>query len=157
MTISELRLEFERELPSSSAADRKALASRILEEGIDPKELCVLLHREKKIALPFLWFLSELGLLAPNALSDLLPHLYSLRNKIEHVDLRAQFPTYWLIAGVPKEQEGVAVDLLLDLLLLPETNKTNKARAMKVWNELKERHPDLQREWDLKRSVRTFQ
>lgn len=144
-------------LPQGNANDRKRLAGRILDEKIDLKELCALLIQEKRVSQPFLWLLSELGMLDPNALHDLLPYLFSLRHKIQHVDLSTQLATYWLIAGVPEENEGEAVDLLFNLLRSAETSKTNKARAQKVLIKLQDKHPDLERELKLILEERTDQ
>jgi len=138
--------ELECELPKSSALDRKRWASRILQEHIDLKELSHLLFQKKEIALRFLWLLSEIGEQDPKALLHHLPYLFKLREQGEHVDLHAQFATYWLIAGVPNENEAAAINLLFGLLNSSVANVTTKSRALLVLQALTSKFPELKNE-----------
>ena len=113
-------------LPTSTMEQRKVWATTIVEKNIDIKELSYLLKGERKIAIRFLWFLTEVGQLNPDKLFIALPFLFDL---CEHRDpvYKTSFASYWLISGIPPENEGRAIEQLFQWLLSANTNVTIKA------------------------------
>jgi hypothetical protein len=138
--------ELETDLPTSSAAQRKAWASVIINNDLDIKNLSMLLHCNKKIALRFSWLLSEVGALNPDKLLAALPYLLNQSDQIDHFNFIESFATYWLISGVPLENESKAIDLLFQWVLSSQINVTTKSRSLKVLINITEKYPELKNE-----------
>ena len=75
---TEFYKELEFSLATSTGEKRKIWATTIIEKDIDIKELSKLLKCEQKIAIRFLWLLSDIGILNPNKLLAELPFLFDL-------------------------------------------------------------------------------
>ncbi|MDP1727266.1 MAG: hypothetical protein Q8M15_10825 [Bacteroidota bacterium] len=140
--------ELESSLPASTAEKRKIWATTIIEKDIDIKYLSELLRGEQKIAIRFLWLLSEIGTLNPNRLLIELPFLLDLCDQLNPIYKRS-FANFWLIAGVPIENEGRATDLLFQWLLSADTNVTIKSRSLRVLFKLTKKYPELKNELKL--------
>lgn len=140
--------ELESFLPTSTAAQRKKWVTTILENEIAIKDLSELLKGDPKIATRFLWLLSELGELSPNALFKELPFLLDLSDELDP-KYKTSFANYWLIAGVPTENEGKAIDVLFQWLLSTEINVTIKSRSFLVLFKLTKKYPELKNELKL--------
>jgi len=140
--------ELESYLPTSTAEKRIMWATTIIDKDIDIKDLSKLLKCEHKIASRFLWLLSEIGLLSPNKLTNELPFLLELSDHLNPA-YKTSFATFWLIAGVPSENEGKAIDLLFQWLLSADTNVTIKSRSILVLFKLTKKHPELKNELKL--------
>lgn len=120
-------------------------AAKIIEKDIDIKDLSKLLELEHKIASRFLWLLGGIGMANPNKLFNELPFLLDLSNRLDPV-YQTSFANFWLIAGVPPENEGVAIDLLFKWLLSKDTNVTIKSRSLSVLFKLTTKYPELKNE-----------
>lgn len=140
--------ELESSLPTSSAAQRRVWATTIIEKEVDIKVLSELLKGEQKIAVRFLWLMSELGTVNPDKLFYELPFLLNVCEKLNPTYMTS-FAGFWLITGVPIENEGKAIDLLFKWLLSNETNVTIKARSFLVLYELTKKYPELSNELKL--------
>ncbi len=147
MTLSrtDLYRELESALPKSTEEQRKVWAEMIVEQDIDLKELSGLLHSEKKTATRFLWMLSRIGMINPGKLFAELPFLLEFSKDLDPY-YRTSFANFWLIAGIPTENEGKAIDMSFEWLLSPEVNITIKARAVLVLFKLTEKYPELKNE-----------
>ena len=77
-SYSEFYRELETSLPTSTAEKRRIWATTIIEKNIDIKELSNLLKGEQKIAIRFLWLLSEIGTFNQSKLYDVLPYFLDL-------------------------------------------------------------------------------
>ncbi len=141
--------ELETDLPTSTAAQRKVWASVIVNNDLDIKKLSTLLHCNKKIALRFSWLLSEIGALNPNKLLVELPYLLNQSKQIDHFNFTESFATYWLISGVPLENESRAIDLLFQWILSNQINVTTKSRALKVLIHITKKYPELKNEFSI--------
>lgn len=139
----------ESSLPGSSADERKLWASLIIENDMDIKALSELLHCNKKIALRFAWLLTEIGILKPDKLLNVLPYLLKQKEQIDQFNFTASFATYWSIAGVPLENEAKAIDILFQWILSPDVNTTTKFRAIKVLLPLSKKYSELKNELSL--------
>ena len=152
MKVDFLNTEFYKELefflPTSTAEKRKMWAATIVEKNIDIKDLSKLLKCEQKIASRFLWLLSEIGELNPNKLFIELPFLLDLCDRLNHT-YKKSFATFWLIAGVPSENEGRAINLLFQWLLSADTNVTIKSRSLLVLFKFTKKYPELKNELKL--------
>lgn len=135
--------ELNSNLGSSSAKQRMEWASLIVDEDIELKELSCLLHLEYKIALRYSWLLSDIGMIKADELKSVLPYLFKLSSQITHIDFKKSFATYWLICGVPKENEAEAIELLFQWILSTKVNVTTKSRAIKVLTSLADTYPEL--------------
>jgi len=133
-------------LPSSSGAQREVWAKTIVAQQIGLPTLAVLLDEEQKVASRFLWLLSDLGNVNPDCLRLHLPYLLQLSETVVHVNLKQSMASYWLIAGVPEQNEGIALDWLLQWLRSPNVNATTKSRSLKVLVKLVQKHPAIQPE-----------
>jgi hypothetical protein len=145
---SEFYKELESSLHTSTFEIRKIWVTKIIDENIPVKELIGLLNCEKKTANRFLWLLSEIGLVNQNKLLMELPFLL---DAFEHFNplYKTSLASYWLIAGVPQENEGKAIDILFQFLLSANTNVTIKARSMLVLFKLTIKYPELKNELTL--------
>ncbi len=133
-------------LPKSTAADRQIWAKYIVDHQMDLRLFVPLLFNTKTMALRMLWLFTDIGLVAPNYLYHYLPHLLSIRDEIPVNDLSGSFSNYWLIAGIPKKDEAMAIDLLFQWLNSSQTNVTAKLRAIKVLNQYTSYYPELKTE-----------
>jgi len=147
-SITKFYKELETSLPSSSGESRKKWVATIVEKDIEIKDLSNLLKCEHKIATRFQWLLSEIGIENPNKLFSALPFLLEFSENLTPV-YQQSFANYWLIAGVPPENEGKAIDLSFQWLLSPETNVTIKSRSILVLFNLTRKYPELKSELKL--------
>ncbi len=145
---TEFYKELEFSLYKSSMEQRKAWVNTIIEKDMDLKYLSKLLMGEQKIATRFLWLLSEIGLSNPTQLFRELPYLFNLCDGLNPV-YKTSFANYWLIAGIPPEQESAAINLCFHWLLSADTNITIKSRAIWVLQKLIKKYPDLKNELKL--------
>lgn len=147
-SYSEFYRELETSLPTSTAEKRRIWATTIIEKNIDIKELSNLLKGEQKIAIRFLWLLSEIGTFNQSKLYDVLPYFLDLSVYLDP-NYKSSFASFWHIVGVPPENEGIAIDLLFQLLLSHNTNVTIKSRALLVLFKLTKKYPELKNELKL--------
>lgn len=132
-------------LPASTVEKRKTWAASIIENDISIKELSKLLTCEHKIATRFLWLLTEIGQLNPNKLFVELPFLFDLCGHLNPI-YKQSFATFWMVAGVPPQNEGKAINFLFEILLSDNTNVTTKSRAIVVLFGLTKKYPELKNE-----------
>ncbi len=147
-SIIEFYKELESFLPTSTAEKRKMWINTIIEKDIDIKELSELLKCEQKIATRFLWLLSEIGIANSKKLFTELPFLLDFSNQINPI-YKQSFANFWLIAGIPPENEGTAIDLSFKWLLSNDTNVTIKSRSIWVLLKLIKKYPELKNELKL--------
>ena len=145
---TEFYKELEVLLPTSTGAIRQAWVGAIIEKGIAIKDLSGLLHAEPKTATRFLWLLSEIGIANPDTLFRELPFLLEACQGLNPV-YKTSFANYWLIAGVPPENEGTATDMLFQWVVSPHINTTIKSRALLVLFNLTKKYPELKNELKL--------
>ncbi|MCB0838986.1 MAG: hypothetical protein KDD63_19745 [Bacteroidetes bacterium] len=138
--------ELEKSLPNSTFAERRIWASVIIETEFELRELSRLLMAERKIASRFAWLLSDIAIQSPEALFRELPFLFKLKDKITHINFKTSFASYWLICGIPPENEGEAIDLLFHWLQSPKINVTTKSRALFSLFNLTQKYPELKNE-----------
>ena len=145
---SEFYNELESSLYSSTFDIRKNWVRKIIEENIPINEYSGILKSDRKTANRFLWLLSEIGLVNPDKLLTELPFLL---DAFEHYNpiYKTSLASYWLIAGVPQENEGKAIDILFQFLMSGNTNVTIKARSMLVLFKLTKKYPELKNELTL--------
>jgi hypothetical protein len=146
MYLAQFHNELKNSLPESSGADRKMWATKIIQDNLSIKDLSELLNYEKKVASRFSWLLSDIGLLNPNKLFGQLPYLFELSNQIDHINFKQSFATYWLISGIPLENEAKAIDLLFNWIRSSDTNVTTKSRSLYVLFDIAQKYPDLKNE-----------
>ena len=137
--------ELEFSLPGSTEMQRQVWAATIIGQDLDLKDLSRLLFGEKKVATRFLWMLSGIGIIKPNKLFETLPFLLELSGKLDPA-YQTAFANYWLIAGVPPENEGKAIDLSFQWLMDPVITVTIKSRSLFVLFKLSEKYPELKNE-----------
>jgi hypothetical protein len=137
--------ELEAILPASLGNQRKIWVTAIIEKDIDIRDLSGLLNAEYKVASRFLWLLSEIGLECPDKLFAALPFLLDFTDNMNPV-YKTSFANFWLIAGIPPENEGKAIDMSFQWLLSNETNVTIKSRAVLVLFKLTKKYPELKDE-----------
>ena len=132
MNAHHIYTELENNLPKSSAADRQIWTRQILEEEIDLIMLFPLIFGTPQIATRFLWLLSEIGSSAPKYLKQYLPYLFTILPQLSHLKSEGTFANYWLLCGIPNENEAEVITLLFDWINSPNTNVTTKSRSIKV-------------------------
>lgn len=137
--------EMEFSLHLSTAEKRKIWAATIIKEGIKIRDISNFLKCERKTATRFLWLVSDIGALNPKLLFLELPFLLDLSDEL-NLNYQTSFATFWLIAGVPIENEGRAIDLLFQWLLSPKINVTTKYRSLLVLVKLTKKYPELKNE-----------
>jgi hypothetical protein len=135
-------------LLKSTGTQRKDWALQIVEKDMDIIYLSQLLKCEPKIANRFLWMLSDVGLADKNKLQNVLPALLTFFDQLDP-RYKLSFANYWLIAGVPLQDEGKAIDLLFQWIMSPQTNVTIKSRSLNVLFGLTQKYPDLRNELNI--------
>ena len=143
--------EFEVRLPESTSSQRQEWAKQILEKHIDlPALIDYFLTRQEAVLSRFLWLLSDLGTLAPDTLLAVLPQLLNNFESINILNINSTFANYWLIAGVPEENEAEVINILFDWINSPQSNITAKSRAILVIQKrLIKKYPELKPEFKL--------
>lgn len=142
---TEFYKELEFILPSSNGEQRKIWVTAIIEKGINIQDLSGLLTGEYKIATRFLWLLSEIGLECPDKLFTALPFLLDFTDNLNPI-YKTSFANFWLIAGIPPENEGKAIDLSFQWLLSNDINVTIKSRSVLVLFKLTKKYPEIKEE-----------
>lgn len=137
--------ELEYFLPKSTEQQRQTWAATIIEQDLDLKDLSRLLFCEKKTATRFLWMLSGIGMKKSGKLFEILPYLLELSTELNPA-YQTAFANYWLISGVPAENEAQAIDLSFQWLMDPGITVTIKSRALFVLFKLTKKHPELKNE-----------
>ncbi len=138
--------DLESGLAKSTEEQRQTWARFIIEQDVDLKDLVGLLNAEKKVATRFLWMLSGIGIIDREKLFEALPYLLKTVEKMNNPLYLTSFANYWLIAGVPEEDEGKAIDLSFEWLLSADTNITIKSRALLVLFKLTKKYPEIKNE-----------
>lgn len=151
MNCNELKKAIEREISQSSVQQRKKWIFQLIDNGCSVIDLFSLMQKDKKTALRFGWFLSELGMHQKEALLGALPELFERRHEVKHIPFEQNFMNYWLIAGIPKENETEAIDLCFELLNSREVNVSIQSRALKLLEGMTRKYPELKEE--LKMSI----
>ena len=137
--------ELEFSLPKSTEEQRQTWAATIIEQDLDLRDLSRLLFCEKKVATRFLWMLSGIGMKSQSKLFEALPFLFELSGKLDPA-YQTAFANYWLIAGVPPENEAQSIDLSFQWLMDPGITVTIKSRALFVLFKLTKKYPELKNE-----------
>ena len=145
-TYMEFVQELEFSLPNSEGTDRKRWAEKIISEEIDLLQLAHLLKTDRNIALRFSWLLSDVGMQDKNYLKKTLPKLITLAPEITSFNFSHSFATYWNICGIPKENEGLAIEWLFDWINGSEVNVTTRSRAILALVGLTGKYPELKQE-----------
>ncbi len=146
MTYEVFYEKLKHSLPVSTGKDRKELAKIIATEHYNIERLSDLLFEKPKIASRFIWLLSDFGEVSPSELHKALPFLLKRCLTLKTIDYKISFANYWLIAGIPEENEAQAIDLLFSWLQDPKVNVTTKSRALFVLVKLTDKYPDLKYE-----------
>lgn len=139
----------ESRLPTSTAADRKEWAQKIVDQDISLQDLFPLLSAKYTTRSRFIWLLSDIGEADPTRIKTALPELLALSQKIQYTPLDQAFARLWMIAGVPAEQEGIAIDRMFELLNTFTVNVSIKYNALRVLETLMESYPELKTEFTL--------
>lgn len=142
-------LFLEKALLSSTSQDRKRWAILLIEKDFDLKILSKLLFTEQKLATKFAWFISEIGFIKPELLLNHLPFLISIYPKVKSLNPESSYANYWLIAGIPINNEAQVINLLLSWLQNPCLNSTTHWRAIQIMIKITEKYPELNNEFRL--------
>lgn len=146
MNDVELYNELLSELPKSNQATRIELAQIIVNEQHDILYLSNILFEDSKVALRFLWLLSDIAEYDATFLFPSLSSLFALRHQNPSVDISEAFPKYWNLCGFPKKDKGVALDLILKLIDSNKINATIKSRSLDALTKLYQEYPEVKNE-----------
>lgn len=130
-------------LPNSSGRERFKWAQTIVQQEIDLVRLAGLLEDEYQVSSRFLWLLSEIGLLDPEKLHDFLPTVLKKIRQTNHKNVEASLAKFWLLSGVPPQNESEAITLLFTWIQSNQVNVTGKSRSMQVLYKLSKKYPEL--------------
>lgn len=136
-------------LPTSSSKDRKEWAYALNEHQFDVQYLVKLVFCEKKLATRFMWFLSELGEIDPQKLTSILPYLLQIYPSYKTINPESSLAYYWLLCGVPIENEAQVIGLLFSWIESPLHNVTTKSRSIQIMIRIVKKYPDLKHELNL--------
>lgn len=136
-------------LPTSTEIDRIKWANEIVDQEIELNSLSDLYLCDYKIASRYLWFLSKVGELDSKKLLEFLPTLLELRKKKTHKNTEGTFANFWLLVGIPVENESEVINLLFEWLNSPKVNVTGKSRSMQALNILSFKYPEIKNELKL--------
>lgn len=93
--------------------------------------------------------MSKVGELESKKLLEFLPTLLELRKKKTHKNTEGTFANFWLLVGIPVENESEAIGLLFEWLNSSKVNVTGKSRSMQVLNILSYKYPEIKNELKL--------
>ena len=140
--------QLEVSLATSNEEQRKVWAKKIIEENIRIMDISYLLKCEHKTASRFLWLIARIGMSKPDKLFIELPPLLDFCNQVNPI-YKTSFANFWLMAGVPVENEGEAIDLLFKWILSKDTNVTIKSRSLYVLLKLSKKYSEIKNELKL--------
>lgn len=149
-------------LADSTGPERQRWAHIISENRIDIQHILPLLEVGQKAGIRCLWLLSDIGAVDPDLLRSYLPALHTRSKSKGKIPLNHAMARYWLIAGVPDDQAGEAIDLCFDMLQQPALNVSLKYNALRVLAQLTDSYPELKDEFkqaledQLGKHTRTF-
>lgn len=146
--VTEFYEELKSSLPASNMEIRKVWVRTVVEQDVDLKDLSGLLLCDQKVATRFLWFLTEVGMADPDKLFSELSFLLNFCDELSPA-YQKSFASFWLITGIPAEDEGRAIEMLFQWLLSADTNVTIKSRALQVLFKLTRKYPELKNELKL--------
>lgn len=147
-TSSQFRTKLKDSLPNSTGEQRKQWANEIVERNIFLHDLSDLLFDDKSLASRFLWLLSHVGMKSPQILLEFSPFILKHRESIKY-KTEASLANYWLIGGVPEDDEGEAIDLLFKWMQSPTVDVGAKYRSIGVLLALCYKYPELKNEFIL--------
>ena len=130
-------------LPTAYSEQRTKWVSKIISDQLSLCALSSLLLEDKKVAIRYLWLMSDVGLKQPSVLREHLPCIFDFFHAHQLVHYLPQFASYWRIVGVPAPHEAIAIDYLFLWLNASSSNVTTKSRALDVLFGLTQKHPDL--------------
>lgn len=140
--------ELESCLANDTGPQRKAWAKTIVDQDIDISSLSGLLKSDPKTSMHFRWLLSDVGLLEPKKLFSALPFLLEFFENHDP-DFKHSIANWWLIAGIPPEHEGKAINLSFQWLQSSDTQVTTKSRSIWILQQLSKKYPDIKNELKL--------
>ncbi|MBO6514988.1 MAG: hypothetical protein JJ975_00375 [Bacteroidia bacterium] len=147
-TVSDICKKLILELPGSSGNDRRRLAHEIIDAEVGIEDLSLMLHTESQVVSRFLWLLTDIAWIRPDAVKRALPSLWKEREAINY-PYQASFAQYWLVCGVPEQDEAEALDALFSWLRSSTTNSSTKTRSLKVLVTMMDVYPELKNELKL--------
>jgi hypothetical protein len=136
-------------LSNSSVHQRKEWIIQMIKNKFSILDFMNVMQKDKKTAMRFSWMLSELGMYQKEFLFEVLPILFMKRDEVQLIPFEQSFMNYWLIAGIPKENETVAIELCFKLLNSPGVNVSIQSRALKLLMKLVNDYPELKSELKL--------
>jgi hypothetical protein len=136
-------------LLTSTEEQRQHWAGNIVRDNISIKELSVMLQLEPKIAIRFMWLLTDVALIDSEKLLVELPYILNLVNSLKLKNTEVTIANYWLICGVPEENEAQAIDSMFKWLNSPKYNVTTKSRSLLALYNLSKKYPELKIELKL--------
>ncbi len=143
-------LELKEILPNSSGETRKEWAKKIVDNDIQISVLTnYFMSTNNEVLSRFLWMLSDIGSYAPSKLLKVLPQLLEELHNINISNVESTFANYWMLAGVPVENEGEVIDLLMNWIQSSQMNITTKTRSIFVVQKLIEKYPELSHEFKI--------
>lgn len=101
---------------------------------------------DSRIKLRVMWLFSELGLMGKDYLFPYLSELLELINPETDFQKAATFANYWLICGIPEQDEGKAFDMLLNWYSSSDSGASLRQRAYKNLERLIKKYPELNNE-----------
>ncbi|MFK8044606.1 MAG: hypothetical protein AB8B72_03870 [Crocinitomicaceae bacterium] len=137
-------------LSSSTTKERQIWAISIVENNHSVMFITKhFLKSEDKILSRYLWLLSDIGKIAPIRLNKVLSLLMSFKDSIKIKNIESTYANYWLIAGIPEQDEAEVIDLLLKWINSSTMNVTTKSRAILILDRMITKYPDLKNEFKL--------
>ncbi|MGB1003539.1 MAG: hypothetical protein ACPGVC_04880 [Salibacteraceae bacterium] len=143
--------ELELGLPQSNGEQRLNWAKTIVHLNIKIADLnaVFLCSSKSKTVRRYLWLLTDIGSQNPKMLHESLPQILNEWNQVNVKNKEASLANYWLVAGIPIQNEGEAINLLFKWLISAKTNISAKARSLKLLFELSKKYPEIKKELKL--------
>ena len=133
-------------LPKSNQEQRELWAKNIVDQNIPLPKLLPLLKEEYKISTRFSWLLSNIGIYHKPTLTSILPILLEQKKEVKAFKLDYNLIKYWNICGIPKPQEGVALNILFNHLISPKTLVSIKSQILPLLYQLSSIYPEIKPE-----------
>lgn len=136
-------------LPNCDEEQRIKWAKTIVDKQIPLSLFLPLLKEEYKISIRFSWLLSNIGIYHKPTLSSILSELFIIKSEIKAFNLEYNIIKYWSICGIPKYQEGIAMDMLFKHLNSIKTQVSIKSQILPLLHQLTLMYPEIKPEFIL--------
>ncbi len=130
-------------LEHDRSVNRKAWAKKIVAASVDLKDWLPELEGEKRLATRFLWLFGDVAEKNPAQIKPLITTIYKNRDTYKIPGVHRSLAKWVWLAGAPEEIEGELLDVLIEWVLHPKTEKAVRCYAVEAFYGYAKKYPEL--------------